>query len=115
MERALSDPSRLDSPKIRPTIRPVTAQMTARTTRGTGADESDGVGRHRRDKPSAAPATRALAAYRVCRLTRAGATTAAVGVDGTILHIDKKVSTGTAGADIAATLARPGIAKRATR
>jgi peroxiredoxin Q/BCP len=38
-----------------------------------------------------------------------------IGVDGTLLHIDKKIDTGTAGADIAATLARLGIAKRATR
>ena len=40
---------------------------------------SDGVGCHSRDKPPAASAARALAPDKVCRLTRAGAATAAVG------------------------------------
>ena len=35
-----------------------------------------------------------------------------IGVDGTVLHVDKKVSHGSAGADIAATLARLGVARR---
>ena len=35
-----------------------------------------------------------------------------IGVDGTILHVDKKVGHATAGADIAATLARLGVAGR---
>jgi peroxiredoxin Q/BCP len=35
-----------------------------------------------------------------------------IGVDGTILHIDKHINTGSAGADIAATLARLGVARR---
>ena len=35
-----------------------------------------------------------------------------IGIDGTILHVDKKVGHATAGADIAATLARLGVAGR---
>jgi peroxiredoxin Q/BCP len=35
-----------------------------------------------------------------------------IGPDGKILHIDKAVKTSTAGADVAATLAQLGVAKR---
>jgi peroxiredoxin Q/BCP len=35
-----------------------------------------------------------------------------IGADGRLLHIDKKISTGSAGADIAATLERLGVARR---
>lgn len=35
-----------------------------------------------------------------------------IGVDGRILHVDRSINTGTAGADIATTLARLGVARR---